>query len=159
MLVRLVTPYVDTTAAQLSFGWGLPRQPALHVLDVPAGAGQIVQLRLLGASHQVVLGGMSETVACLPGHPPSLPSIVDKRGYRFTAHVHRLTPAELNRWVDAVRAVADRDPCALVGVFPGEGQAVTVLAARARGSRVRWRTWHAYPRCGELVQTDSEVSL
>jgi hypothetical protein len=157
MLVSIDAPYVDTTAADLSFALGLAPQPALHVLDV---AG--LQLRLLGASHQVVLAGRCvETVACLPGRPPSLPAAVDDpvAGYRFTAGVRRLGRARLAREVGALCARLADDPLALVGVFPGSPDAVTGLQAHAGAGGVRgWRTWHAYPQTGELVVTSTEVA-
>ncbi|MFC0527545.1 DUF2617 family protein [Phytohabitans kaempferiae] len=142
MLVRLDTPYADTTAGDLSFALGLPELPALHVLRLPG-----LELRLLGASHQVVWTAadgtrLVETVACLPGHDAHLPSTVDDQGYAFTSTVEALEAAPL--W----RELAD-DPRALVGVFPGDPDAVTALRAVDGG----WRTWHAYPQTGELVTT------
>jgi len=159
VLVSLDTPYADTTAADLSFALGLPEQAALHVLPVP-GAG--LELRLLGASHQVVLAGRCvETVACLPGRTPHLPATVDDpvAGYRFTARVRRLTPAGMAGEVAALKARLTDDPRALVGVFPGSPDAVTALAARVdTGSGVvGWDTWHVYPQTGELVVTSTEV--
>lgn len=139
--MRLDTPYADTTAGDLSFALGLPELPALHVLRLPG-----LELRLLGASHQVVWTAADgercvETVACLPGHDPHLPSTMDGAGYRFESTVERLGPPI---W-DELAA----DPRALVGVFPGDPNAVTALRAEGRG----WRTWHAYPQTGELVTT------
>jgi hypothetical protein len=153
VLVRLATPYADTTAADLCFALGLPAQPALHVLSIDVGNATTLELRLLGASHQVRVNDLSETVACLPDRPPSLPSTVDHGGYRFTARVHRLAPAAFARTVAALQARAADDHRALVGVFPGSAQAVTILAAHRKG----WRTWHAYPQSGELVETATEV--
>lgn len=163
MLVTLATPYADTTAADLSFGWGLPAQPALHVLRLPASGGVTVELRLLGASHQVRLshGGdqISETVACLSGRVPALPSTVDHDGYRFTARVHRLTDAAFAHRVADLRTAASADPYSMVGVFPGSPQAVTVLTATPHAAGIGWRSWHAYPQSGELVETATEVLL
>ncbi|HEU4423245.1 MAG TPA: DUF2617 family protein [Pilimelia sp.] len=159
MLVNLDIPYADTTAADLSFALGLPAQPALHTLVVP-GAG--LELRLLGASHQVVLAGRCvETVACLPGRAPHLPATVDDpvAGYRFAAEVRRLAPADMAAEVAALKARLATDPDGLIGVFPGSPDAVTGLLARfdpAAGT-VGWRTWHAYPQTGELVVTGTEV--
>ena len=71
MLVTIATAYADTTSADLSFALGLPAQPALHVLELAAGGGLALELRLLGASHQVRLADrVSETVACLPDTTP-----------------------------------------------------------------------------------------
>jgi hypothetical protein len=142
VLVRLDTPYTDTTAGDLSFALGLPELPALHVLRLPG-----LELRLLGASHQVVWTRVDgerlvETVACLPGRDPHLPPSVDGAAYRFESTVERLGTAPSWRELAA-------DPRALVGVFPGDPDAVTALRAEDRG----WRTWHAYPQSGELVTT------
>lgn len=141
MLVSLDIPYADSTAGDLSFALGLPLLPALHVHRL----SEDLELRLLGASHQVVAGGLVETVACLPGRPAHLPPSVDDPGYRFTATVTRLDRAVTAAlWRDLAG-----DPRALVGVFPGDPDAVTALRADDRG----WQTWHAYPQTGELVVT------
>ncbi|HEY0699412.1 MAG TPA: DUF2617 family protein [Micromonospora sp.] len=194
MLVTLDTGYADTTAADLSFTTTAPEQPALLVLDLgdlaaggaaaggatvsvatasvarDAPSGLHLRLRLLGASHQVVLdtpaGRLIETVACLPGQRPELPATVDDRatGYRFTARVLRLSPAELSARTAGLRAELAADPYALVGVFPGSRDAITGLRA-ARSAlpggepTVRWQTWHAYPQTGELVETETAVMV
>lgn len=156
MLVRIDTPYADTTAGDLSFALGLPELPALHVLAIPAAG---LALRLLGASHQVVLADRCvETVACLPGQPASLPTAVSDGGYRFTASVRRLDPAGMSREVARLRAGLAGDPYALIGVFPGGPDAVTGLRAEFEAGVVGWRTWHAYPQTGELVCTRTTVS-
>jgi hypothetical protein len=156
VLVSIDAPYADTTAGDLCFALGLPEQPALHVLDLPPVG---LRLRLLGASHQVVLAGRCiETVACLPGRPPSLPASVQDGAYRFAAAVYRLDRAAMSRAVARLRDRLAGDPYALVGVFPGDRDAVTALRARAGAGRTRWRTWHAYPQTGELVATRTEVN-
>ncbi|MGX4657494.1 DUF2617 family protein [Micromonospora sp. SCSIO 07396] len=181
MLVSLNTPYVDTCAADLSLALGGPERPALHVRDLTLPGGVRLRLRLLGASHQVVLtvpaagadapapdrpggaGGLVETVACLPGRPPHLPGDLhdEAGGYRFTATVLRPAEGELHTRIAALRADLADDPYALVGVFPGDPDAVTALAVRpdAPGGSVRWRTWHAYPQTNELVLTETAVAL
>jgi hypothetical protein len=156
VLVRIETPYADTTAGDLTFALGLPEQPALHVLEIPAAG---LRLRLLGASHQIVLADRCiETVACLPGHRPDLPRAVQDGGYRFAASVHHLDRAGLARAVARLRDRLAGDPYALVGVFPGDRDAVTALRARVRAGSAGWRTWHAYPQTGELVLTRTEVN-
>lgn len=163
MLVSLDAPYVDTSAADLSLALGGPARPALHVLDLALPDGARVHLRLLGASHQVMLtaGGteLTETVACLPGHRPELPPVVHDAatGYRFGATVRR--PDDLHAEIAALRAELADDPYALVGVFPGDPDAVTALRVRAgdAGRTVGWQTWHAYPQTNELVWTETTV--
>ncbi|MEV7231462.1 DUF2617 family protein [Polymorphospora sp. NPDC051019] len=162
MLVTLATPYADTIATDLSFALGLPEQPALHVLDL-ARLG--LRLRLLGASHQVVLdtpaGPLTETVACLPGRAPALPAAVadEAAGYSFTSRVHRLDRAGMSERIGLLRGRLADDPYALVGVFPGGADAVTALHAFSAGPTVGWHTWHAYPQSGELVETETVVTV
>lgn len=167
MLVSLDTPYADTTAADLSLVLDGPEHPALHVLEITLSGAVTVRLRLLGASHQVDLWAAdvtrSETVACLPGRPPALPPrLIGHDGrYRFTAEVLRLDRAELADRTGRLRADLADDPYALVGVFPGDVDAVTALLVRLDepAATVHWRTWHAYPQTGELVQTETAVIL
>lgn len=54
MLTTLQTSYSDTRAADLAWTLGREPLPALAVLDLELAAAK-VQLRLLGASHQVLL--------------------------------------------------------------------------------------------------------
>ncbi|ASW53029.1 DUF2617 family protein [Plantactinospora sp. KBS50] len=166
MLVDLDTPYADTTAADLSLALDGPVRPALHVLtlEVPPAT---VRLRLLGASHQVLIetagASRSETVACLPGQPPALPREMetDDGRYLFRARVLRLEPAELTDRVDTLRATLADDGYALLGVFPGDPCAVTALRLEPEcdGHTLRWETWHSYPQTGELVHTETAVTL
>jgi hypothetical protein len=170
MLVTLDTPYVDAAATDLSFALGLDEQPALHVLDLgdAAGAGTRLQLRLLGASHQVLLdtpaGRISETVACLPGSDGVLPAVVQQelagREYRFHAQVIR----SRRRVRDAAQLYPrdwEKQRQTLVGLFPGDPQGLTMLEAELRAAprQIRWMTWHTYPGSGELVETRSTVVM
>ncbi|TYB37943.1 DUF2617 family protein [Micromonospora sp. AP08] len=163
MLVALDAPYVDTRAADLSLALGGPERPALHVRELTLPGGLRLRLRLLGASHQVICGDLTETVACLPGRPPHLPDALhdETAGYRFTATVLRPAGDGLRTRVAALRAELADDPYALVGVFPGDEDAVTALAVRPAppDGSVAWRTWHAYPQTNELVLTDTVVEL
>ncbi|GAB3151310.1 DUF2617 family protein [Micromonospora sonneratiae] len=189
MLVTLDAPYADTSAADLSFALESAERPALYVLDLvlptttsadpagsqpsdPAGSqpsgddGVRLRLRLLGASHQVTVSASGldfvETVACLPGRQPDLPATVEDAatGYRFTARVLRLNSAELAARSAALRQELADDPYALVGVFPGGPDAITALQAGVHaGAGIGWRTWHAYPQTGELVETETTVRM
>ncbi|MEU6072404.1 DUF2617 family protein [Micromonospora sp. NPDC047074] len=167
MLVTLDAPYVDTSAADLSLALDDVERPALHVLDLDLPGDVRLRLRLLGASHQVVLHApgstLTETVACLPGRPPVLPSAVhdEATGYRFTATVLRPAGTGLGDQVAALRADLADDPYALVGVFPGDEDAVTALSVRPDppAGTLAWRTWHAYPQTNELVLTETVVAL
>ncbi len=157
--IELATPYLDTSADELSFALGLSAHPALAVREIEVG-GLSVELRLLGASHQVFAGPVRETVACLPGGSQRLPSAVSERfhgwDYRFTARVDSYGAREFGRKVRELRAGADGRPDALCGVFPGSPDAVTALAME-RGPEVGWRTWHTYPQTGHIVATHTRM--
>lgn len=171
MLVTLDAPYADTSAADLSFALETAERPALYVLDLdlPTASqpdGVRLRLRLLGASHQVVLSTsgteLIETVACLPGRRPELPATVadEATGYQFTARVLHLDPDELVRRTAALRHELTDDPYALVGVFPGGPDSITALRARTDATGgIGWLTWHAYPQTGELVETETTVRM
>jgi hypothetical protein len=157
VLVTLETPYADTTAADLRFALGLPPQPALRELVVTLPAG-IVVLRLLGASHQVRFGAVDETVACLPAVADPMPAAFQAPGYTFRADVRRLDPAAFTAEVETLRRRAAAEEHTLAGLFPGDRDALTVLAARAVPGGAAWWTAHAYPQTGELVLTETTVT-
>ncbi|KUP95620.1 DUF2617 family protein [Thermobifida cellulosilytica] len=167
MHVAVDVPFSDTRAADLA--WSITHPPVeplvartLHL------AGARVELRVLGASHQVVVAHgrarFVETVACLPDVSGGLPATAEPHvpgtsHYRFASSVRRLGPAEF-----AARATAVRDrlvgrPDALSAVFPGNPLAITALLAAAAGPVLHWQTWHAYPQSGELVATVSTTVL
>jgi hypothetical protein len=156
---RIDTRFADSRAADLSLAYGLRPLPALGTHTVTLG-GLTVELRVLGASHQVVLGDWSETVACLPGRPGALPAreerLVGDHRVTFEARVDR--PADFGAEVAGVIAACEADPHALVAEFPGSPLAVTALSAAEVDGGVAWVTWHAYPQAGELVYTKSVVS-
>lgn len=160
MLTTLKTAYTDTRAADLAWGLGREPLPALAVLDLQLH-GFVVQLRLLGASHQVLLEGeggrCSETVACMSGNSTPLPlgvsTLVDGREYEFAARVEELSQgAFAGRAQELLALVADH-PHGLAGTFPGSPNAFTALLAQWNEGTVGWRTWHAYPQEGRLVTT------
>ncbi|MEV0129919.1 DUF2617 family protein [Dactylosporangium sp. NPDC050688] len=156
MLVTLDTAYTDTTAADLRFALGLPPQPALRTMTVRLPAGD-VELRLLGASHQIRFGAVDETLACLPAVTAPMPAAFERPGYRFTATVRHLAAAAFEAAVLDLRERAGAGEHVLAGAFPGDRNAVTVLAARAIPGGAGWWTAHAYPQTGELVMTETTV--
>lgn len=165
MRTPIATPFVDSRAADLSLAYGLAPLPALGTHHVALPGAQL-DLRVLGASHQVVLdiGDLrwSETVACLPDREVGLPTHdkVDTGPLRseFTAGCRRLPPAQLAQRVRAVARRCERHPRGLVGAFPGSSLAITALLVQDLGEgSAAWFTWHAYPQTGELVQTASVV--
>lgn len=166
MLTSLKTTYTDTRAADLAWRLGMEPLPALAVLDLRLLSAN-VQLRLLGASHQVLMvgeqGSCSETVACLPGSSTPLPLGVAKQigglEYEFGARVESLTDsAFVSRAQELLALVADH-PHGLVGTFPGSPYAFTALLVHRQGGHLGWRTWHAYPQEGRLVTTRTRVGV
>ncbi|MFD3684671.1 DUF2617 family protein [Nocardiopsis sp. NPDC058631] len=167
MRASISAPFVDTGADDLVWTLGHPLTDALAARSLTA-TGVRVELRVLGASHQVVVtpesgvGALVETVACLPGLPGGLPGRAERPeqgGYRFDSLVESLTRDELSRRVERLhREVADSQGGLLVA-FPGDPLAVTALhLASSGGDPLRWRTWHAYPQTGELVTTTSTMT-
>ncbi len=133
MLTTLNTAYSDTRAADLAWALGREPLPALATLDLEL-QGARLQLRLLGASHQVLLeedrGLCSETVACIPGSSTPLPLGVAKRvddwEYEFAARVEVLPPGAFAGRAQELLALVSDHPQGLAGVFP---------AARTRSRR------------------------
>lgn len=165
MLTTLKTSYTDTRAQDLAWRLGMDPMPALAVLDLRLGSAD-VQLRLLGASHQVLLSdgdsACSETVACLPGSNTPLPLGVAKQvagwEYEFAARVETLTRGPSNparrscwRWSPTTRAGSP-------ATFPGSPHALTALLVHRQGDVVGWRTWHSYPQEGRLVATRTTMA-
>jgi len=166
MLTTLHTAYSDTRAADLAWALGREPLPALAVLDLEL-AGATVQLRLLGASHQVLLeeerGSCSETVACMPGSSTPLPLGVAKRigdwEYEFAARVETLGAGSFAGRAQELLALVADHPHGLAGTFPGSPHAFTAMLAHRTEDQVRWRTWHAYPQEGQLVVTRTRVGV
>ncbi|GHE66504.1 DUF2617 family protein [Streptomyces vinaceus] len=166
MLTTLQTTYTDTRAADLAWALGRDRLPALAVLNLEL-AGAKLELRLLGASHQVLLeeGGVlcSETVACMPGSRTPLPLGVAKRmgdwEYEFAARVENLSQGSFAGRAQELLALVADHPNGLAGTFPGSPYAFTAMLAQRHEGQVRWRTWHAYPQEGQLVATRTRVGV
>ncbi|MCX4549847.1 DUF2617 family protein [Streptomyces sp. NBC_01387] len=166
MLTTLSTAYTDTRAADLAWTLGREPLPALAVLDLELDGAKL-QMRLLGASHQVILeedGGLcSETVACLPGSSTPLPLGVAERvgdwGYEFAACVETLSACSFAGRAQELLALVADHPNGLAGTFPGSPHAFTAMLARRHEGQVHWRTWHAYPQEGQLVVTRTRVGV
>ncbi|AVH96681.1 hypothetical protein GCM10010497_56320 [Streptomyces cinereoruber] len=164
MLTTLKTSYTDTRAADLAWALGREPLPALAVLDLEL-SGAKLQLRLLGASHQVLLEEegrtCSETVACMPGSSTPLPLGVSKRvggwDYEFAARVETLSDGSFAGRAQELLALVADHPNGLAGTFPGSPHAFTAMLAQRHEGQVRWRTWHAYPQEGQLVVTRTRI--
>jgi hypothetical protein len=192
MLTTLQTSYTDTRAGDLAWCLGGEPLPALAVRDLTLegldGLGRLdggdgghgdggrdrtgracgtLQLRLLGASHQVILaagpGDCLETVACLPGRRTPLPARVAEQvagwEYEFAARIEELPPHVFAARAQELLALMEGHPHGLAGIFPGDPSAFTALVAHYEEGRVLWRTWHAYPQEGRLVCTRSSLVL
>lgn len=173
-VLELPVTFADARAADLGLHLGLPPQPALANCTVE-GDGWTAELRVLGASHQVLIERgdrtvCSETVAChLPVEAPRLaplPERMDRAGagYEFRSRVVRLAPADFRRRVeDLLDEHASRGD-SLCARFPGDELGTTALRLDPErgcqgGASVSWRTWHTYPRTGEVVETCSRCGL
>ncbi len=168
--VELVAPYRDTRAQDLCWSLTLPVQPALAVRTVRLG-GFVLELRLLGASHQVLVWAEAgtellcvETVACLPGMAGPLPDQELLRscptgGLREWNMRGRcslsLGGPEFDRAVQRVRRAVEANPHSLAASYPGAPGALTAVLPEQVPTGVRWTTWHSYPQDGKLVRTRS----
>jgi hypothetical protein len=166
MLTTLKTAYSDTRSGDLAWALGREPLPALASLDLELTDTK-VQLRLLGASHQVLLdarhGTCSETVACMPGSNSPLPMGVSTRiggwEYEFAARVETLSDGSFpGRAQELIALVADH-PNGLAGTFPGSPHAFTALLVQPQERQVQWRTWHSYPQEGRLVSTRTRMAV
>lgn len=159
-------PFVDVSAASLTFRPDAPSMPVLDLLERDAGPLRL-SLRLLGASHQAVVatpdGLIAETLAYRSDFAPDLPEAFSQRvgswRHRYECRVERLTVPELRQ---RVRSLRDRavmrtgEPDLLVGVFGDDLDALTALEVTGTAP-LSWRTVHTYPQYGEVVTTHSTV--
>ena len=165
MLSRLTVPYVDARASALSWWLGDDAPTPLASLVLEGRCGRL-ELRLLGASHHVVASTGAarcpEVVACaqasrpVPAHHDGL---VDGARYRFTSTTTSYDRTGLGRVARDLRRRATGAPDALVGVFPGSPDAMTVLAGRELRRGWAWASWHVYPGTGEVVRTRSSLVM
>ena len=163
MLAPLAVPYVDARADALSWWLGDDAPPPLATLVLPGCTGSL-ELRLLGASHQVIATAGAarcpEIVACGVREAP-LPArhdgAVGDASYRFISTTSAYDEASLSRLARDLRRRCATSSRALVGVFPGSPDALTVLAGRQVRGGWAWSSWHVYPGAGEVVRTRSRL--
>lgn len=172
MQCRVSAPFADTRATDLRWSLTHPMVPALATV-VCEDADRAIRLNVLGASHQVLVerGGhrLVETVAYLPGAHDALPRPGARRGldhapvgttYDIRATVEHLTLDDLGCRVTTIRRDLDKDPRAVVADFPGEPHAITALQTLPpETGRIGWTTWHVYPQHGEIVRTQTRITV
>lgn len=161
---QLAVAYADTSASQLGFSLSAPLQEPLAQEDREID-GITVSVRLLGASHQVLVEDgvqrICETVACLPEVTSALPESFQESGYYFSSRVEHVNPDQLAALVEqlSVRVteqLATGHPC-VMGRFPGEPHAVTAIVSESTDDSISWHTWHTYPKAAEVVITSSRI--
>jgi hypothetical protein len=173
-VLELPVAFADARAADLGLHLGLPPQSALAVRTVN-GDGWTAELRILGASHQVLIERgaatvCSETVAChLPGSGSPHAPLPDRHRigshYEFRSYVVRLETAEFRRAVEDLlrNHGGDQEGRTLCARFPGDELGATALRLDPHDGReaaeLCWHTWHTYPRTGEVVTTSSRAAL
>lgn len=163
--VPLQVAFRDVRADALALSFEPQPAAALGVATVTAGCWR-VELRVLGASHQVLADHddlrLTETVACgVPGQVPLPPAASLHHGQvtqRFSSRVRQLRPAALEATARRLVTLLEPDPAAIVAVFPGSPSAVTAARVVGADGGARWRTWHCYPETGELATTGGEVT-
>lgn len=164
-VARLPVAYADTGAAQLGFSLDAALQEPLAREDGKID-GITVSVRLLGASHQVVVDDgarrICETVACLPDVTSALPENFQESGYVFSSRIEKVTEHQLAALVEQLgvrvtEQIASGNP-SVMGVFPGDPHAVTAIVSDSSAEEISWHTWHTYPQAGEVVITTSVIN-
>ncbi|MYW01497.1 DUF2617 family protein [Streptomyces sp. SID3343] len=167
MHATLTTSYTDTRAEDLGWCLGLPSLPALAERTVELG-GLKLELRLLGASHQMMIdpasGGLepvSETVACVPGAATPLPARAATRlgrwEYEFTALTQSFADEDFVARVREIVTLASGHTHGLIGDYPGLPYAVTAMVVERCEAGAVWSTWHTYPQERRIVSTRSRA--
>jgi len=160
MFVELTAGYSDTSAGELGWSVDLGPQQALASRRVELAPFRI-ELRLLGASHQIAvwLGGAPapvclETVACLPEQTVPLPRTAERelRGWRYTieSDVRTCTDTEFGARVAGIERCASQG---LAGRYPGLPGALTAIVIRPWRAGLWWTTWHTYPQDHQIATT------
>jgi hypothetical protein len=141
MLADAPGPAVDTRPEDLRVSFDAPPLAPVATCRV---AG--VELRILSASHQVVLPGHVETIACGLGSgvPVGRGGTFRRDGFTLDVSVDRLGVGAFAAAASGWRARAGEGDDVLAVRFPGHPDALTALALRHDG----WEGVHLYPRPG-----------
>lgn len=153
MQLMSTEPFVDTTPGDLTHSLVRDPLPALATKRVGP-----LELRVLGASHQVTNGHWVETVACTQGQAEKLPKAIQTSGYTFASQVTRHDREALTQRVRQVQTATAQHPGGIVVAFAGDPLALTAIQAHADKNMTQWETWHVYPNTGEVVHTHSTLA-
>lgn len=165
---ELAVPFLDAAASGLRWcvGPAAAAPPALCATTVRRD-GHRLELRILGASHAVVVhpadgrSGTAEVVACGAPAGTALPlsGARTRRGglvWETDASIERPGRAALAAVAQRLRDAEATDPETLLAGFPGHADALTVL--RPSPDRAAWESWHLYPATGEVVRTRTALA-
>jgi hypothetical protein len=153
---------MDVTAAGLGLALNTPSPRPLASCRLHHPDGGALVLGVLGASHVVTVEHatcrFSEQVSCAArSHGIDLPESTDAPGYRLESRTDMHDEVAFRRVGRQLRERCAREASCLGGMFPGDNDALTALAADPDGSGWCWRTWHLYPTTpgGTVVYTTS----
>lgn len=166
--VAVAVPFADVSADGLRWALGLDPREALTTRTVALPGPLRAELRILGASHQLIVRAedemvFSETVACdLPGSS-RLPALADEAGYRVAGRVSTHPAADFHDRVTELEATLAQTSAAdrtlAWARFPGAPDAMTAISFTVAPGLARWETWHTYPNTSEVVHTSSTLDL
>jgi hypothetical protein len=172
--LRTPTAFVDARAADLRLSTGplarVPVRAALASRPGPRLGGYALELRVLGASHQVLLRSRNttwvETLACDAEQEPLdfplnradeiAPGVRHTLTARLTSHRSR---AGFAGAAGIAGTACQGHTAALVVRFDGDPLAFTAVGATAYPDALHWQTWHLYPQTGEIVSSESVVMI
>ncbi|OYO02065.1 hypothetical protein CGZ97_15275 [Enemella evansiae] len=172
------TPFADTRASDLRFSAGKALRRGRRALPTalaecpgPSAGGASCTLRILGASHQVVLDlgdcRWVETLSCgTDGEPVNFPNgsvqLIGDWAYACRMELDLAPDAAAMAAVSA--GLDELQHTVRLGVrFAGDPHARTVIGASVRRDGatevLTWETWHLYPQHGEIVHTVSTAQV
>jgi hypothetical protein len=152
----------DVTGAGLGLALNAPSPRPLATCRLHHPDGGALVLGVLGASHVVTVEHptcqFSEQVSCAArSHGSDLPESADAPGYHLESRTDTHDETAFRRVAHWLREQCIHEAGCLGGIFPGDDDALTALAAEPDGAGWRWRTWHLYPGAsgGTVVYTAS----
>lgn len=170
--VEAPAPFLDARAADLRLVIGpvdgTSLRPALATRPGPVFFEYATELRVLGASHQVVLRtpqwAWAETLACDTGpttaHPSESDSLIAPGlRHRVTVAVEQAhTQGDFGARADEIDRRCRAHDISLVVRFAGDALAFTAIGATVDADVLRWETWHLFPENADIVTSSSLIS-